>query len=134
MIEENQMSLYEAMGMMITLASRSKLHRKWYLQDSDYFFVPPIKLNQFRIYFGTNKEQETIPIAFITWAYMSDQQFGHWSRKGVDPNPQEWKTGNHLCFIDFVSPYGYVWQVVKDLRTHIFPKDTTITIFLDNLD
>lgn len=108
---------YELLGEIASLLLASNLHRKYLINDIGAVFLPPIHLNQFRIY----KNKAGDPIALVTWAFFSQEIETKYLSKEYSLKPQDWKSGDRLWSIDFLAPFGHMKMVSKDLRNNIFP-------------
>lgn len=109
--------LHHLLGEITSLMMLSPIHRKFQLRDIADIILPYINLNQFRIYHNQDKE----PIAFVTWAFLSEQiEEEYLSGKAV-LSEQELKSGEILYFMEFIAPLGHAKQVIHDLRTNLFP-------------
>jgi cytolysin-activating lysine-acyltransferase len=108
---------YELLGEIASLLLASKLHRKYLINDIGAVFLPPIHLNQFRIY----KNKEGDPIALLTWAFFSKEIEEKYLTKKYLLRPEDWKSGDRLWSIDFLAPFGHMKMVSKDLRNNVFP-------------
>ncbi|MFZ8864977.1 MAG: toxin-activating lysine-acyltransferase [Rickettsiales bacterium] len=108
---------YELLGEISSLLLSSKLHRQYRINDIGTVFLPPIHLNQFRIY----KNKDVDPIALVTWAFFSKEIKEKYLTKKYLLKPEDWKSGDRLWLIDFLAPFGHMKMVGKDLKNNVFP-------------
>jgi len=108
---------YELLGKITSLLLASSLHRQYAINDIGAVFLPPIHLNQFRLY----KNSDGDPIALVTWAFFSEEIEKKYLTKKYFLKPEDWKSGNRLWSIDFMAPFGHMRHVSKDLKENIFP-------------
>lgn len=102
------------MGEMVWLLTQSHVHKHLALSDLEWMIMPPILLNQFKIYH--NEEQ---PVGFALWGYLNpeaEQRLKSVSRIA----PQDWgngasldeenglvaKEGGTLWLIEIISPFN----------------------------
>lgn len=99
------------LGPALWLYARDPLRKFTFMADIDWILVPPVILDQCRLY--TKNE---IPFAFFTWAKVSnavDQRL----RSGVPRiAPHEWQSGEYLWLIDAVAPFGQLEEMVAELH------------------
>ncbi len=107
------------LGETTSLLLASELHRDYRINDIGSVFLPPIHLNQFRIY----RKADGQPIGLITWARLTKKVELDYVTKGYNLHPTDWNAGDELWAIDFVAPFGHGRQILKDLRTNVFPNE-----------
>lgn len=108
------------LGEVVWLLGRSDAHRHLFIAELDWLVVPALQLRQFRIWRHNNQ-----PVGFASWAFLSDEtadRFVESARAGrmgrIAPN--EWKSGEQLWLIDFISPFGGSDEMIKELREQVF--------------
>lgn len=114
----NIISYQEALGMMMWLMKHADYHRQWPLWSVDTNIVPALLHGQIKLYF----DEDQNPVGFASWAWLNDS-----AREQVltDEEPlslEQWSSGEHLLFVDFVAPWGHTKNIVIDLKTHVFPE------------
>ena len=77
--------------------------------------LPAIMHKQFRIYHESGRA-----IAYVAWAYLSEEVEAAYVRNPLTLQPKDWKSGNRGWIVDFIVPFGHIWPVVHDLRNNIF--------------
>jgi cytolysin-activating lysine-acyltransferase len=98
------------LGPALWLFGRDALRKFTFVGDVDWLLLPPVVLDQCRLY-----TKNGIPSAFFTWALVNDAIDAR-LRSGVNRlAPHEWKSGPHVWFIDMVSPFGSADETVTDL-------------------
>ena len=104
----------EAVGKITWLMGQSDEYCNYTVDDIHRLILPPIALQQFRIW-----EAEGNPVGFVTWAMLNEEaQQGYWD--GTRRlQPDDWQAGNNLWLIDFLAPYGGVRQMVREGRDHL---------------
>lgn len=109
--------LYRLIGEITTLMMYSKVHSKFMVLDIPDIILPPIHLNQFRIYRDRNKK----PIGFVSWANFDDKTERKYINGYILRSLEEWNSGDRLFFTDFIAPFGHAKKIFKDLTHNIFP-------------
>jgi len=102
-------------GHAVWLMVQSAAHKHLFLTDMEWLVLPPIALNQFRIW-----RQNNMPVAFASWAYLSDDAEARIKQNIKKLAPIDWKSGEHLWLIDMVAPFGGAEEAVKELREQVF--------------
>ncbi len=111
------LSLPNALGYMVALCAVSGHYSFWTMEGIGRLFIPPLKLGQAKIYL---KDGE--PVAFATWAFLTEETSKRILSEHIDPEPNEWNAGDVLWLIDFVAPYGNIRPIVADLQSTIFAR------------
>jgi len=102
------------LGPALWLYGRDELRKFTFVGDLDWLLLPPLVLDQCRLY--TKNE---LPSAFITWACVNDD-IDTRLRNGGRLAPHEWKSGEHAWLIDVVSPFSDSDEAIKELLTTVF--------------
>lgn len=130
-------------GEVTSLLMMSKVHRKMQIRDIADIVLPPIHLNQFRIY----RDKDNKPVGLVTWGWFDDQiekkylsgetvlSYAEWKSGIGQPKANESgteKLGNNLFFTDFIAPFGHTKKIFKDLTHNIFPNEIAKTLRFDD--
>jgi cytolysin-activating lysine-acyltransferase len=103
------------LGPAAWLCARDQARRFMFMGDIDWALLPPILLDQCRLY-----NKESLPYAFITWAYVSDAVDARLRSNEPKIAPHEWQSGPHLWLIDVIAPFGHAEDVIDELRRTAF--------------
>ena len=114
-------------GDVVLLAAASKTHRGFPVADVVEILLPPVDLNQFRIYHDQNNR----PIGLVTWAWMTQAVYDRYRAGRVVLGANEWSGGDLLVMTDFIAPYGHAKGIIQDLRGNIFPDETAYVLRFD---
>jgi cytolysin-activating lysine-acyltransferase len=103
------------LGPALWLYARDPIKKFMFLGDIDWAVLPPIVLDQCRLY-----TKSGLPYAFITWAFV-DPAVGQRLRS-AQPKiaPHEWKSGEEVWIVDAVAPFGQLEETLKELREKVF--------------
>ncbi len=109
------------LGEIVWLLGRSDAHKHLFLTELDWMVMPPIPLRQFRIWRQNNQ-----PVAYASWAFLSDEVDKRFTDNIAEGRvsrvaPGEWKSGDNLWLVDFISPFGGGDAMLKELREKVFP-------------
>lgn len=104
------------LGPALWLYARDPAKKFMFLGDIDGAVLPPIVLDQCRLY-----TRGGLPYAFVTWAFVNDAVATR--LRSVQPKiaPHEWKCGEEVWIIDAVAPFGQLEETLKEVRETIFP-------------
>jgi cytolysin-activating lysine-acyltransferase len=93
-----QQTRFQLLGEITALCMNSKLHSGYRINDITNNFLPPINLDQLRIY-----KKGSTPIALITWAYLDEETENKYINEQYDLRLNDWNKGDRLWFIDFIA-------------------------------
>jgi cytolysin-activating lysine-acyltransferase len=103
------------LGELVWLLAQSPGHKHLFIADLEWFVMPPILLNQFRVFHAEGK-----PIGFAVWAACSAPVEARLAGGMARMQPQDWQSGSALWIVDLVSPFGHIELMLDDLRTTVF--------------
>ena len=107
------------LGPAMWLLARDAQRRYTFVADIDWRFLPPIVLDQCRLF--TKAE---LPWAFATWAFVSDAVHERLKTAAPVIAPHEWKSGPHAWLVDVVAPFGDQLSTAQDVAKSIAPGQT----------
>lgn len=102
------------LGPALWLYARDPVKKFMFLGDTDWAVLPPVVLDQCRLY-----SKGGLPYAFITWAFVNDSVAARLRSSQPKIAPHEWKCGEEVWIIDAVAPFGELEETLKDLRETI---------------
>lgn len=112
------------LGPAVWLYARDPVRKYMFMGDIDWMLLPPIVLDQCRLY-----SKASLPFAFITWAFVNDKVDERLRSKQPKIAPHEWHSGDHVWLIDVVTPFGQMEETIKELHELMFP-DKSINALL----
>lgn len=113
---DNAFAMLPTLGPIAWLYSRTPDRRFLFLSDLDWAVMPPLLLDQCRIFM-----RGKMPFAFFSWAFVSDDVQQRLLAGNGKLAPHEWKSGPHLWLIDVVTPFGALKELLAELQQTKFP-------------
>jgi cytolysin-activating lysine-acyltransferase len=107
------------LGPALWLYARDAQRRYTFLADIDWRLMPPMVLDQCRLY-----SKAELPWAFVTWAFVSDAIDQRLRSTSPLIAPHEWKSGGHPWLIDVVAPFGDAEATALEVAKLIAPAKT----------
>jgi cytolysin-activating lysine-acyltransferase len=103
------------LGQVVWLMMQMPAYRHVFLADLEWMVMPPVLLNQFRLFRVENRI-----VAFAAWAYLSEAV----EKRLQEPNPRlapvDWKSGDRLWLIHLFAPFGHTEATLVDLEKTTF--------------
>ncbi|MBF0110368.1 MAG: toxin-activating lysine-acyltransferase [Magnetococcales bacterium] len=103
------------LGKAIWLMSKSPGHRRWEVGVIEDLVMEPIRRRQFKLYVKDN-----VPVAFVTWAWLSDEAEKGLIHSLMHLRSRDWHCGENLWIVDIVAPFGGEGHVLSDLIGKVF--------------
>ena len=105
------------LGDIVTLMTQSPTHLNYKIQHFSSVVLPPVQLNQYRIYHDAKKR----PVGFVSWAMLSKEAEGKFLNHTTPLTLEEWASGDIMYIMEFIVPFGHAQKVVADMKKQ-FPK------------
>ncbi|MFC5373613.1 toxin-activating lysine-acyltransferase [Brevundimonas faecalis] len=105
----------QMLGEIVWLMSQSPIHKQLFIGDLEWFAMPPVLLEQFRIFYGPNS-----PAAVALWAMVSEETEQRLEAGAHKLRPDEWKGGDRPWLIELVAPFGAQDEILADLSVSVF--------------
>lgn len=86
--EQPKKTVSQMLGEIVWLMTQSPTHKHFSLADIEWMVMPPLLLEQYRIYHEDSK-----PIAVALWAYLSQESEAKLEAGGTRLAPHEWRAG-----------------------------------------
>lgn len=112
---ERQRTPLDVIPEVLWLLTQSAQHKFMFLADMEWYFLPPFRYRQFRVF-----HKDKAPIAFVSWAYVSDEVEERLKAGAVRLKPEDWRSGDNLWLIDLCAPFGGGEYILKELREKVF--------------
>lgn len=104
-----------ALGHAVWLMMKMPNYRHVFLSDLEWMLLPPILLNQYRLFNTDGKV-----VAFAAWAYLSEAVEKRLQEAEPRLAPAEWKSGDRLWLINLFAPFGHADAALAELRQSAF--------------
>jgi len=89
------------------------------VSDIEWKVMPPLVLEQAKLYM-----KDESPLAFVTWAKLSEEVANRYKTPPHHLTPSDWKTGEQIWIVDMLVPFGGAQEVLKDLKENVFKGQT----------
>lgn len=109
----------QMLGEIVWLMSQSPIHKQLFIGDLEWFAMPAVLLEQFRIFYGPNA-----PAAVALWARVSEETEQRLEGGAHKLRPDEWKAGDRPWLIELVAPFGAQDEILADLSRTVFGGET----------
>jgi cytolysin-activating lysine-acyltransferase len=104
------------LGEVVWLLTQSPQHKQaFFLGDLEWMAMPPILLQQFRMFYAKDR-----PLGVILWAFVNDEVEERLLSGNARMRPQDWKCGDKLWIVEVVAPFGGTDEMLKDLKAKVF--------------
>lgn len=102
----------DILGRVVSLMTQSPFHRFSFMSDLDWLVGPALLYGQFDMW-----EEDGVPVAYVSWAFVTEEIEQRFAQGGVKLTPDEWKCGTSPWIVDVVipgkDPKPYLQHVVK---------------------
>lgn len=105
----------QMLGEIVWLMSQSPIHKQLFIGDLEWFAMPAVLLEQFRIFYGPNA-----PAAVAFWANVSEETEQRLEGGAHKLRPDEWRNGDRAWLIELVAPFGAQDEILADLSKSVF--------------
>jgi hemolysin-activating ACP:hemolysin acyltransferase len=127
---------FASVGEIVTIFSRSPLHKHYSLADIEWMVAPAVLSGQFYVVEAAHKEHGfRTPIAVVTWAFVSeevDRRLQIDLTRQIRLKPDEWKSGDIGWIIDLVGVPTGVRQSLAWLKGGPFKERKAKSIVRDS--
>lgn len=106
----------QVIGEITWLLTQSPIHKQLFIGDLEWFIMPAVLLEQFRIFNGPQH-----PVGVALWANVSEETDERLRQGAHKLRPDEWKNGDIPWLIELVAPFGGVDEIMDDFGANIFP-------------
>lgn len=105
----------QMLGEITWLMSQSPIHRQLFIGDLEWFAMPAILVEQFRVFYGPHA-----PAAVAFWAFVSEETESRLMGGANKLRPDEWRNGDRPWLIELVAPFGAQDEILADISRSIF--------------
>ena len=114
-----QKTVSQVLGEITWLLTQSPVHKQLFIGDLEWFAMPAVLLEQFRIWNGPNS-----PAAVAFWAFVSEETEERLVAGAKKLRADEWQAGDRPWLIELVAPFGGQDEILADLAANVFPGKT----------
>lgn len=118
----------QMLGEVVWLMSQSPAHKQLFIGDLEWFCMPAIVFEQFRIFYGPDA-----PAAVALWAHVSDDTHERLLTGAVKLRPDEWRGGDNYWLIELIAPFGGHDEILGDLKVSVFSQKKFFMNTLNNI-
>jgi len=104
------------LGEIVWLKSQSPLHKKFFIEDLEWFVMAPVLQQQFRLFYAKNK-----PIGVVLRVFADGEVAKRLSDGTTKLRPQDWKSGDQLWGGEVIAPFGGAEAMVSELKDKGIP-------------
>lgn len=104
------------LGPALWLYARDPQRRYTFLADIDWRLMPPLVLDQCRLF-----SKADLPWAFVTWAFVSEAVDQRLRASSPVIAPHEWRCGDRPWLIDVAAPFGDAHAVALEAAKAVAP-------------
>ena len=94
----------------LQLLNTSPIHKKYTVSDINRLVIPPLKLNQYRIY-----EENSFPKCYISWAFFNPEVTQKYVTENYRIQEDDWNCGDMFWLVNVISPYKGTSQYIRQL-------------------
>ncbi len=105
----------QMLGEITWLMTQSPIHKQLFIGDLEWFAMPAILVEQFRIFYGPNS-----PAAVALWAMVSEETEARLKDGAHKLRADEWQGGDRPWLIELVAPFGGQDEILADLSNSVF--------------
>lgn len=109
----------QMLGEIVWLMTQSPVHKQMYLGDLEWFCMPAILLEQYRVFYGPSA-----PAAVALWARVSKDVEDRLLAGGAKLRADEWQSGELYWLVELVAPFGATEEIFADLQASVFERKT----------
>lgn len=104
-------SLDAVLGHVVWLMLKMPIYRHVFLSDLEWMVLPPIVLNQYRLFRAGNRV-----VAFAAWGSLSEAAEARLQEANPRLAPADWKSGDRLWLVNLFAPFGHQEVALNELR------------------
>lgn len=103
------------LGEITWLMSQSTVHKQMFVGDLEWFAMPAVLIEQFRVFNGPNS-----PVAVAFWAHVTPETDQRLREGAFKLRPDEWRGGDIPWLIELIAPFGGQEEIFRDLSEVVF--------------
>ena len=117
--EAPKKTVSQVRGEVTWLLTQSQVHKQLFIGDLEWFAMPPVLLEQFRVFHG-----KAHPVGVAFWARVSPETDARLREGAFKLRVDEWKGGGIPWLIELIAPFGGQDEMMADLSAAIFTNES----------
>jgi cytolysin-activating lysine-acyltransferase len=115
----------QVLGEITWLLTQSPIHKQLFIGDLEWFAMPAIILEQFRVFYGPLPPNAPAgatptPAAVALWAFTSPETDARLEGGAHKLRIDEWKGGSQPWLVELIAPFGAQEEILRDLAANVF--------------
>lgn len=115
----------QVLGEITWLLTQSPVHKQLFIGDLEWFVMPAILLEQFRVFYGPLPPNAAVgttptPAAVALWAYVTAETDERLQAGAHKLRVDEWRGGDQAWLIELIAPFGAQDEIIRDLAANVF--------------
>lgn len=115
----------QVLGEITWLLTQSPIHKQLFVGDLEWFVMPAILLEQFRVFYGPLPADAPAgatptPAAVAIWAFVSAETEARLEAGAHKLRIDEWTGGDRPWLIELIAPFGGNDEILADLAANVF--------------
>lgn len=106
----------QVLGEVTWLLSQSPAHRHLFISDLEWLVMPPLLLEQFRLFAGPDGR----PAALALWAQLTPECVQRLEAGSGRLQPQDWNAGSEPWLVELIAPFGGEAEALADCHRTVF--------------
>lgn len=119
-IQPGPKTVSQVLGEICWLMTQSQLHKMMFIADLEWMVMPPVLLEQFRIFYAPDGR----PAGLALWGFVSKETEERLRQHKARLAPQEWRGGDNAWLIELIAPFGGQDEMLADLAGGVFKNKT----------
>ncbi len=115
--QQRKLNLVPVLGAISALMLDSPMHQHLFINDLKWLVVPPLRLQQFRLF-----QKDGMPVAFISWAFLDGEIEERVATGHMRLRPDEWNRGDRPWLVDIIAPFGGQDDALQKIKETVFPE------------
>ena len=109
---DNEQDFYD----IVMLMSNSPVHKLFTVSDLMRVLVPPLQLDQYKVFRQQNK-----PVGFVSWAWLTNTTALGYITRQRRLKASDWNKGKQLWVIDVIAENYSPVKIIRYLRNRFEP-------------
>lgn len=98
------------LGEIVWVLAQSPAHRHFSLADLEWLVVPPLMLEQYKVF----RDDRKAPIGVALWAYLDEKAERRLAQEPARLHPDQWKSGASLWLVELAAPFATKENMMRE--------------------